>query len=168
MAKNKDEIEWVEPLSPECQQWWAAARPKAWWVILIPYALWHMLLEGFWEWERVRGEKHRNVGGGGEHVRGGGGVLLTYRSVKGGKELLTSPNAHTLQKDTTPSSWKQRESTERKQGGTERGGDRRQKRKARQELDTAGTHASGFSGSTDGLVNRGGHPQSFISHTQTW
>lgn len=30
-----------------------------------------MLLEGFWEWERVRGEKHRNVGGGGEHVGGG-------------------------------------------------------------------------------------------------
>lgn len=66
----------------------------------------------------MRGEKHRNVGGGGEHV---GGVLLTYRSVNGGKELLTSPNSHTLQKDTTPSSWRQRESTERKQGGTERG-----------------------------------------------
>lgn len=121
MAKNKDETEWVEPLSPECQQWWAAARPKAWWVILIPYALWHMLLEGFWEWERVQGEKHRNVEGW-RGARGGGeGVLLTYRSVNGGKELLTSPNAHTLQKDTTPSSWRQRESTERKQGGTERG-----------------------------------------------
>lgn len=69
--------------------------------------------------------------GGWRGARGGGeGVLLTYRSVNGGKELLTSPNAHTLQKDTTPSSWRQRESTERKQGGTERGG--------RQETKTQG------------------------------
>lgn len=112
MAKNKNETEWVEPLSPECQQWWVAARPKAWWVIQIPYALWHMLLEGFLEegegmgWEARERERWR-----GARVCVGGwrGVCFDISVGKWWKGLLTSPSAHTLQKDTTPSSWRQRE-----------------------------------------------------------
>lgn len=135
MAKNKNETEWVEPLSPECQQWWAAARPKAWWVIQIPYALWHMLLEGFleggegmgWEaWEREGWQGARVLEGGGGG--GVGGACFDISFGKWWKELLTSPSAHTLQKDTTPSSWRQREieSTRRKQGGNRKQNDRRQ------------------------------------------
>lgn len=134
MAKNKNETEWVEPLSPECQQWWAAARPKAWWVIQIPYALWHMLLEGFseggregmgWEaWER-EGWWGARVGwrGGGGEVKGVGvgGRALTNRSVNGGKGcwwvLVHTPYRRT---QPPPPGHREREHRKETRGGTER------------------------------------------------
>lgn len=73
---------------------------------------------------------------------------------------------HTLQKDTTPSSWRQRERAQEGNKGKQKGGRQETKRRARQELDTAETHASGFSGSTDGLVNKGRTSTgAYIQHT---
>lgn len=130
VAKNKNETEWVEPLSAECQQWWAAAHPQAWWVIQIPYALWHMPLEGF---GKERGYGVRSMGAWEvEHVSvgEGGGACFDISFGKWWEGLLTSPSKHTLQKDTTPSSWRhrerKRESTGRKQGGNRKQNDRRQ------------------------------------------
>lgn len=54
--------------------------------------------------------------------------------------VLTSPKSHTLQKDTTPSSWRQREHRKEMGGGTE-DTTKETKRKARQALDTEEKHA---------------------------
>lgn len=49
------------------------------------------------------------------------GVLLTYHSVNGGKELLKSPNTHLTEGHNPLLLETERESTGRKQGQTERG-----------------------------------------------
>lgn len=123
----------------------------------------------FWKGERVWGEKHRSVRGGGQHVWWGWGACFGISFSKWWEGLLTSPSAHTLQKDTTPSSWRQREREHRKETrGKQRAERQETKCKARQALDTAETHASVVSVSTDGLVNGGEHQQSFSSNTQIW
>ncbi len=55
--------------------------------------------------------------------------------------VLTSPIAHTLQKDTTPSSWRQRERAQKGNGGKQKTQRQETKRKARQALDTGEKHA---------------------------
>lgn len=74
------------------------------------------------------GEKRRSVRGGGEARGGGGGVLFFFVSFgKWWEGVLTSPMTHTLQKDTTPSSWRQRERAQKGNGGgNRRHNDRRQ------------------------------------------
>lgn len=76
------------------------------------------------------GEKHRSMRGGRE-ARGEGACFFVSFS-KWWEGVLTSPKSHTLQKDTTPSSWGQREREHRKEmGGKQKTQRRRQK--ARQD-----------------------------------
>lgn len=160
-TKNKDGFWWFELASPEYCGWWAgAACPEGWWVIQIPYALWHMLLCC---------EKQRSVRGGGVAQRGGGGVLsfISQQMVRRGVDAIT----HTLQNDTTPSSWRQRESTERK-WGEQRTQRQETKCKARQVLESLEKHAWKlyeavgvcFSGSTDRLS---GWQEKHIPHSSS-
>lgn len=53
-----------------------------------------------------------------------------------------SPIAHTLQKETTPSSWRQRERAQEGNGGEQRTQRQETKCKARQVLETTETHAA--------------------------
>lgn len=57
----------------------------------------------------------------------GGGACFDISFGKWWEGLLTSPSAHTLQKETTPSSWTQRErAQEGNKGGNRKENDRRQ------------------------------------------
>ena len=63
------------------------------------------------------GEKGRRGrgGGGAQGGRGRGFFLVSFG--KWWEGVLTSPITHTLQKDTTPSSWRQRERAQKGNGG---------------------------------------------------
>lgn len=77
--------------------------------------------------ERRCSDKQKSMVGGG---RAGEGRAFFYRWVNGGKGALTGP--HTLQKDTTPSSWRRKKETQPQET----------KRKARQALGWRERHAS--------------------------
>lgn len=84
-----------------------------WWVAQILYALWHMLLSmRAWAW-----------GGGGGRGKGAWVGFCRNRWVNERNGFADeSYRTHTLQKDTTPSSWRQTErGQERKTGGRGRG-----------------------------------------------
>lgn len=105
-------------------------------------------------------------------VCGGGGgwrgCALTYQSVNGGKGCWRVL-AHTPYKRTQPPPPGDREREHRRETkGKQKAKRQETKRKPRQALDTAETHASVVSASTDGLINRREHQQFFISSTQTW
>lgn len=55
--------------------------------------------------------------------------------------VLTSPKSHTLQKYTTPSSWRQREKAQKRNGWETEDTTKETKRKATQALDTEEKHA---------------------------
>lgn len=97
---------------------------------------------------------------------GGGGCALTYQSVNGGKGCWRVL-AHTPYKRTQPPPPGDREREHRRETkGKQKAKRQETKRKPRQALDTAETHASVVSASTDGLINRREHQQFFyIQHT---
>lgn len=72
---------------------------------------------------------------------GGEGACFFVSFGKWWEGVLTSPIAHTLQKDTTPSSWRQRERAQKGNGGKQKTQRQETKRKARQALDTGEKHA---------------------------
>lgn len=81
--------------------------------------------------EKQEGWREKHVG-----KRGQAFVVSFSKSREG---VLMSPLTHTLQKDTTPSSWRQKESTKETKGN--RNTRQETKCKARQALDTTENHA---------------------------